>query len=94
MILTLVVRLFSILVDLVRLLSRSEHEKELEIALLRQQIRILQRTRSRSPRLSWWDKLPLAVLAAKLVEEAQHSRTRLEGESALVYARDGVTLAP
>jgi hypothetical protein len=61
MIVTLVVQLFSILVDLLRLHSKSEREKELEIVLLRQQIRILQRTRSRSPRLSWWDKLPLAV---------------------------------
>jgi hypothetical protein len=84
MVITLVVHLFSILFDLVRSLSQSEREKELEIVLLRKPLRILQRTRSRSPRLCWWEKLPLAHFAAKLVEEAQHSRTRLEGESALV----------
>ena len=89
MIVTLVAHLFSILFDLVRSLSQSEREKELEIALLRQQIRILQRTRSRSPRLSWWDKFPLALLAAKLVEEAQHSRTRLS-QSLLLFTPETV----
>ena len=67
MIISVFVHLFSVLFDLLSLLSRSEREKAPEIALLRQQIRILQRTRSRSPRLSWWEKLPLALLAAKLV---------------------------
>jgi hypothetical protein len=89
MIVTLVVQLFSILVDLLRLHSKSEREKELEIVLLRQQIRILQRTRSRSPRLSWWDKLPLAVLTAKLVQEAQQSRTRLS-QSLLLFPPETV----
>ena len=58
MIVTLFAHLTSVLIDLVSLLGRTESEKELEIALLRQQIRILQRTRSRSPRLSWWENFP------------------------------------
>ena len=77
MIFTVFAHLFSALLDLLGLLARSEHEKDLEILLLRQQLRILQRTHSRPPRLSWWEKLPLTILAAKLVQKARLSRVRL-----------------
>ena len=76
--------LFSVLLDLLGMLARSECEKELEILLLRQQIRILQRTHARPPRLSWWEKLPLALLAAKLIQRATHSRARLS-QSLLLF---------
>ena len=89
MIVTLVAHLFSMLFDLVRSFSQSERENELEIALLRKPLRILQRTRSRSPPLCWWEKLPLAHFAAKLVEEAQHSRTRLS-QSLLLFKPETV----
>ena len=57
---TMLAYLFSALLDLLSLFARSEREKDLEIFLLRQQIRILQRTHARPSRLSWWEKLPLA----------------------------------
>ena len=69
--------LFSTLLDFLHLLGRSDQEKDLEILLLRQQIRILQRTRTRPPRLAWWEKVPLAMLVGKLVQRARHSRARL-----------------
>jgi putative transposase len=69
--------LFSTLIDLLSLFARSEREKDLEILLLRQHLRILQRTRARPPRLSWWEKLPLAILAGKLAHGASTSRARL-----------------
>ena len=69
--------LFSALLDLLSLLARSDHEKDLEILLLRQQIRILQRTHARPPRLTWWEKLPLTIWATKLVQGAPNSRARL-----------------
>jgi hypothetical protein len=49
---TMLARLFSVLLDFLSLLTRPEYEKDLEILLLRQQVRILQRTRTRPPRLS------------------------------------------
>ena len=54
-------KLFSVLLDLLGLLAQSERENTLEILLLRQQLRILQRTQPRAPRLSWWEKLPLTL---------------------------------
>ncbi len=84
MLFTMFSHLFSTLLDLLGLFARSEHEKDLEILLLRQQIRILQRKQARPSRLSWWDKLPLALVAAKLVQRARDSRTRLSHSLLLV----------
>src|SRR5690348_5019094 len=69
--------LFSTLLDFLSLLAQSEREKDLEILLLRQHLRLLQRTHSRPPRLSWWEKVPLTVLVSLLVQRAKHSRARL-----------------
>jgi putative transposase len=81
--------LFSILLDLLSLLARSEREKDLEILLLRQQIRLLQRTRARPPRLTWGEKLPLALLATKLVQGATNSRARLS-QSLLLFSPETI----
>jgi transposase InsO family protein len=86
---TVVAHLFSALLDLLSLFARSEREKDLEILLLRQQLRILQRTRPRPPRLSWWEKVPLAMLASKLVQKATNSRARLS-QSLLLFTPETV----
>jgi putative transposase len=69
--------LFSVLLDVLRLFGCSDQEKDLEILLLRQQVRILQWNRSRPPRLALWEKVPVAMLVGKLVQRAKHSRARL-----------------
>src|SRR5262245_14412337 len=74
---TIVGQLFSFVFDLLFLLPPSEPEKNLELLLLRQQLRILQRTHRRPPRLSLWEKLPLSVLVAKLARSSSESRTKL-----------------
>jgi putative transposase len=70
--------LLSWLVDLGTLRFQSERDKELEILLLRRQLAILQRTQQRSPRLSRWDKLGLAVLMSKLRSLPTESRLRVQ----------------
>src|SRR5437764_420895 len=57
---------------------RTDRDKDLEILLLRHQLRVLQRERPRPPRLSRWEKLALAVLAAKLAHLATGPRARLD----------------
>src|SRR5439155_24364332 len=47
-------------------LSQSEREQAVEVLLLRQQLRILERKQRRAPRVCRWEKLTLAVLAARL----------------------------
>jgi hypothetical protein len=55
--------LVACLVDLVAGGRRIADAKDLEIALLRHQLRILQRKRGRPPRLARWERLTRAVLA-------------------------------
>jgi transposase InsO family protein len=63
--------------DLVLGVRRTKDATDLEIALLRHQLRLLQRHAGRPPRLSRWEKLTLAVLAARLGRLVAGSRSRL-----------------
>src|SRR4051812_12216796 len=66
--------LVGFLADLVLGVRRTEDAKDLEIALLRHQLRLLLRRSARPPRLSRWERLTLAVLAARLGRVAAGSR--------------------
>src|SRR5213592_2336760 len=70
-------QLLAILVDLVAARQRPERAKDLEIALLRHQLRLLQRRQRAPRRLTRWEKLPLAVLAAKVAAVTAGGRARL-----------------
>ena len=78
MICLLLAQAFSVLLDLVMLRSRSDHDKDVEILLLRQQLRMLQRTHPRAPRISLWEKLTLLVLVGKLTTLTNRTRARLD----------------
>lgn len=77
MIFLLVTHVFSRLLDLIWLRRRAEHDKAVEILLLRQQLRILQRKQPHPPRISRWEKLTLVVLARQLTGRTTSVRTRL-----------------
>ena len=70
-------RIFSILLDLITVVRHAEHEKDLEIVLLRQQLRILQRKHPHPPHLSCSEKLGLTVLAARLMALSGDARSRV-----------------
>jgi transposase InsO family protein len=59
-------QLLALLLDVLTLRCHTERAKDLEIALLRQQLRLLQRQQTRSPRLRPADRALLAVLAHAL----------------------------
>ena len=61
----------SMLLDLLWLGRRADHDKDLEILLLRQQLRILQRKQPHTPRISRWQKLMLLGLAGKLTSSTR-----------------------
>jgi len=63
--------LLSFLLDLTVIARKSEHQKDLELRLLRQHVRILQRTRKRPPRISRGEKLARALLAAAFIRRAR-----------------------
>lgn len=66
MLFMLIAQFVSLFLDLFTISRCSERHKDLQILLLRQQLRILQRRRSATPRISRWEKLGLALLAARL----------------------------
>jgi putative transposase len=68
-----VMQIFSVLLEWVRLGRRSESEKDLEILLLRHQLAILERKQTKVVRASRADRLILAVLAIKLKDRTRRT---------------------
>jgi len=66
------------LVDLATGMRLGDRDKDLQILVLRHQVRLLQRQRPRPPRLTRGEKLTLAVLAAALARLAVGSRHQLD----------------
>jgi putative transposase len=89
MIFAALAHLLALLIDLATCPWRSDREKDLEILLLRRQLAILHRSQPRPPRLSRWEKLGLAVLAAKLSRLRANGRERLR-ESLLLWKPETV----
>jgi putative transposase len=71
------------MVDLLTAKWMSEDEKDLEIALLRQQLRIVERRQERGPHIPRWQKVPLAVLAHRLKQGSQQAKEKLEATALL-----------
>jgi urease gamma subunit len=64
--------------DVLAVSRLSDEEKELEILLLRQQPRIVERKQERGPQIPRWQKVPLAMLAVRLKERARDGKATLE----------------
>jgi putative transposase len=81
--------IFRLLLDLFATKRLSDGQKDLEILLLRHQIRILQRKlpHSRSPRISVLEKGILAVLAARFAALSKGTTQRLD-EAVLLFKPD------
>jgi hypothetical protein len=60
----------SFLLDLVHVLTRSDRAKDVELLLLRQQLRLYER-QAKQPRPSRWEKAVLATAAARLPERSR-----------------------
>ena len=56
---------FSFLLDVLHIFTRSKHDQAVELLLLRQQLRLYER-KSTQPRPSRWEKVALAAVAARL----------------------------
>ncbi len=74
----ILLHLIGFIVDLFTATRCTDRDKDVEILLLRHQLRLLQRERPRPPRLSRWEKLTLAVLTAKLTHLTAGPRARLD----------------
>jgi transposase len=74
---TVLMHLVGLVVDCALGARRTADAKDLEIALLRHQLRLLQRRSSCPPYLSRWEKLTIAVLVVRLKHMVAGSRGRL-----------------
>ena len=77
MILWLLRQLLILLLDVLSLFGASNNDKDLEILILRQQVRILQRKVKSPPRISSPEKIILSTIASKLTQVASYTRNRL-----------------
>ena len=65
--------------DLAAISRMANEEKDLEILLLRQQLRIIERKQARGPCIPRWQKVPLAAMAGRLKATGlHHSRAVLK----------------
>jgi putative transposase len=87
---SLLASLLAFLLDLVAITRQSDREKDLELLLLRQQVRILQRKQTRRLRISAGEKLALAVVAAKF--RNLRARTRMRLAQVLVVVKPATVL--
>jgi putative transposase len=71
---SVLMQLLTLVLDLVAVRRRDDRAKDLEIALLRQQVLLLQRQQTRPVRLSRWDRVVLAALAHRLSSIARTAR--------------------
>ena len=85
----LVLHIFRLLLDLHDTRRLSDRQKDLEILLLRHQLRIVQRKLSQSPRISLWEKGILAELAVQFRRCSQGTGKRLD-EAILLFQPDTV----
>ena len=78
---------WSLVLDLAAIGRLVNDEKDWEILLLRQQLRIVERKQSRGPTIPRWQKVPLAAMAVRLKAVATHSPTALK-ESIRLFKPD------
>ena len=66
------------LLDVLAVSRLTDDEKDLEILLLRQQLRIVERKQERGPQIPRWQKVPLVALVLRLKQKAHQSHQALE----------------
>jgi hypothetical protein len=84
-------QIFRLLLDLLATRRLSDRQKDIEILLLRHELRIMQRKlpNSNPPRISPWDKGVLGVLAAQLSGLIKGTNRRLD-EALLLFKPETV----
>jgi putative transposase len=78
MVFRIILFLGEFMMDLVSISGMGSDEKDLEILLLRQQLRIAERKQERGPQIPRWQKVLLAVLAVRLKQQAKAGKAVVE----------------
>jgi urease gamma subunit len=78
MVFRIILFVWGFMMDLASIRGMGSDEKDLEILLLRQQLRIVERKQERGPQIPRWQKVPLAMLAVRLKKQARDGKVALE----------------
>ncbi len=78
MVFRVILFLWEFLMDVLAVSRLSDDQKEVELLLLRQQLRIVERKQARGPHIPRWQKVPLAMLAIRLKERTMNGKAALE----------------
>jgi hypothetical protein len=89
MIFSLLMSLFPLFLDLLAMLGLAKSDKELEIIILRQQVRILQRKGKTTPRISDPERMILVALTNKYRQSSDGARQRLH-QVMLIFKPDTI----
>jgi hypothetical protein len=81
--------LYSLFLDLLSVIGLTKNDKELEIFILRQQVRILQRKTTKTPRISNPERILLSTLTKKFLHSSEQARQRLH-QVLLIFRPDTV----
>jgi putative transposase len=81
--------ILTLFLDIFTILRGKNSDKDLEIIILRQQVRILQRKQKTQPRISTQEKMVLAILMDKLKHSTGDARKRLQSVM-LIFKPDTV----
>ena len=78
MVFSLATQLFALLLDFIATIGVSNSDKDLDILLLRQEVRILKRKAKSQPKISRPERLILAALTVRLKRTAEDPQKRLQ----------------
>ena len=84
---------FSLALDLLAIIRVTDSEKDLEIIILRQQERILQRKVKTAPRITDPERMALATLTHRIKQKTTSARHRLD-QMMLIFKPDTVLRWP
>ena len=78
MVFRIILFVWEFMMDIASISGKGNDEKDLEILILRQQLRIAERKQERGPQIPSWQKVPLAVLVVRLKKQAEDGKSALE----------------
>jgi len=81
--------LMTLFFDLIYIIGLAKNDKELEIFILRQQVRILQRKITKTPRITDLERILLSTLTEKFLHSSELARQRLH-QVMLIFRPDTV----
>ena len=70
--------IWDFVLDVIAVSCMTDDEKDVEILLLRQQLRIVERKQERGPQIPRWQKVPLVALVLRLRRKAHRSQQALK----------------